>query len=198
MSGVISIYSILSHYQASIWNQSWIHSSTVALNYKMFAWGLRTQVFCNPPTPKEGTFQAISPKLFAIVSEMCSEGAPKPNLNPLLMYNTSVWHSWASARPFKATLIFFYLQSCKSEEGKGDERLRILTQPWQISSQSTYSVLLFCQNPEEGLEESPDVLAVRTLVIEHCQDKDRVAEYSMLTEKVGKYTLTRSRSVLNV
>lgn len=68
---------------------------------------------------KEDMFRAISPKPFTIVSEMCSEGAPKPNLNPLLMYNTSVWHSWVSARPFKVTLIFFYLQSCKSEEGKG-------------------------------------------------------------------------------
>lgn len=77
------------------------------------------EVFCNPSMTKEGTFLAISPKLFAIVSEMRSEGAPKPNLNPLIMYNTSVWHSWVSARPFKATLIFFYLQSCKSEEGKG-------------------------------------------------------------------------------
>lgn len=81
---------------------------------------------------------------------------------------------------------------------KEDERLRILTQPWQISCQSTYSVLLFCQNPEEGLEENPDVLVICTLVIQHCQDKDRGAGYSMLMEKVGKYTLTCSRSVLSV
>lgn len=122
MTGDISIYNISNHYQASIWNQSWTHSSTVALNYKMLAWGGGAngrEVFCNPSTTKEGTFLANSPKLFAIVSEMRSEGAPKPNLNPLIMYNTSVWHSWVSARPFKATLIFFYLQSCKSEEWKG-------------------------------------------------------------------------------
>lgn len=158
MTGDMSIYNILSHYQASIWNQSWLRSSTVALNYKMFAWGPRTRVLCNPSTTKEDTLWAISPKLFAIVSEMCSEGAPKPNFNPLLMCNTSVWHSWVSERPLKATLIFFICSLVKVKKEKGDERLHILTQPWQISYQSTYSILLFHQNPEEGLGENPDVL----------------------------------------
>lgn len=92
------------------------HSSSKLQNVCM---GATNEVFCNPSMTKEDTFRAISPKPFTIVSEMCSEGAPKPNLNPLVMYNTLVWHSWVSARPFKATLIFFYLQSCKSEEGKG-------------------------------------------------------------------------------
>lgn len=54
---------------------------------------------------------------------------------------------------------------------KGDERLRILAQPWQILCPSAYSVLLFRQNPEEDLEENPDVL-IRALVIQHRRDQD--------------------------
>lgn len=116
MTGDVSIYNILSHYQAPIWNQSWIHSSTVALNYKMFAWGLRVLQSINHR--RRYVLGNFSKTVHNCLRNVLWRGS-KPNLNPLLMYNTSVWHSWVSARPFKATLIFFYLQSCKSEEGKG-------------------------------------------------------------------------------
>lgn len=66
------------------------------------------------------------------VLEMCWED-PKPNLYLLLMYDTSVWHSWASTKPFTLTLIFFISTLVKVDEGKKSERsgctIRTLHEP---------------------------------------------------------------------
>lgn len=150
-------------FQASIWNKSWNSSNTVALlqlqnvlhggcNCKGFAIHQQQNKMCF--VQFLWNCSQLSQKC---ALKMCW-GAPKPNPNPLLMYNTSVWHSWVSAKPFSATLIFFICSLVKVKKEKGDKRLHILTQPWQILCLSTCCVLLLRQNPHEGLEENCDVL----------------------------------------
>lgn len=111
-------------FQASIRNQSRIDSNSSSKLPKVCMgaeWGYVLGPF----------LQNCSQLCQKCALKMC-RGAPKPNLNPILLYNTSVQHSWVSAKPFKATLIFFICSLVKVKKEKGDKRLRVLTQPWQM------------------------------------------------------------------
>lgn len=70
-------------------------------------------------------FGGISPKLFAIVSELCSEDVPRSSkTKPEPSIN--VWHLGVTflsiCKTFQSYFDLFYLQSCKSEERKRETR----------------------------------------------------------------------------